>query len=69
MDALLVAVGKTFDTIEEVENTLKLLEKDYYHPLRRFNSQTVSEYNRRREKAGSELRIAEQLKYAFVLYR
>ena len=55
MDALLVAVGKTFDTIEEVENTLKLLEKDYYHPLRRFNSQNVSEYNRRREKAGSEL--------------
>lgn len=69
MDALLVAVGKTFDTIEEVENTLKLLEKDYHHPLRRFNSQTVSEYNRRREKAGSELRIAEQLKYAFILYR
>ena len=27
MDALLVAVGKTFDTIEEVENTLKLLER------------------------------------------
>ena len=24
MDALLVAIGKTFDTIEEVENTLKL---------------------------------------------
>ena len=69
MDALLVAVGKTFDTIEEVENTLKLLEKDYYHPLRRFNSQTVREYNRQREKAGSELRIVEQLKYAFILYR
>ena len=69
MDALLVAVGETFDTIEEVEKTLKLLERDYYHPLRRFNSQTVGEYNRRREKAGSELRIAEQLKFAFVLYR
>ena len=27
MDVLLVAVGKTFDTIEEVEDTLKLLEK------------------------------------------
>ena len=69
MDALLVALGKTFDTIEEVENTLELLEKDYYHPLRWFNSQTMSEYNRRREKAGSELRIAKQLKNVFVLYR
>ena len=69
MDTLPVTVGKTFDTIEEVEETLKLLERDYYHPLRRFNSQTVSEYNRRREKAGSELRIAEQLKFVFILYR
>ena len=53
MDALLVAVGKIFDTIEEVENT----EEHYYHPLRRFNLQTLSEYNKRREpeKAGSEL--------------
>ena len=54
---------ENFDTIEEVENTLKLLEKDYYHHLRWFNSHTMSEYNRLREKAGSELRIAEQLKY------
>ena len=69
VDASPVAVGKTFNTFEEVEKALKLLERDYYHPLRRFNSQTVREYNKRREKAGSELRIAEQLKFAFVLYR
>ena len=69
MDALLDAVGKIFDTIEEVKNTLKLLEKDYYYPLRWFSSQTLSEYNRQGEKAGSELRITEQLKYAFVSYR
>ena len=64
-----VHVGKTFNTFEEVEKALKLLERDYYHPLRRFNSQTVREYNKRREKAGSELRVAKQLKFAFVLYR
>ena len=64
-----IAVGKTFNTFEEVEKALKLLERDYYYPLRRFNSQTVREYNKRREKAGSELRVAEQLKFAFVLCR
>ena len=69
IDVLLVPAGKTFDTIEEVENTLKLLEKDYYHFLRWFNSQTMSEHNRRKERAGYELRITEQLKYTFVLYR
>ena len=68
-DTLLVGVGRTFDTFEEVEETLRKLESDLYHPLRRFNSQSVSEYNKRREKAGSELRIAEHLKFAFVLYR
>ena len=31
-----------------------------HNPLRRFNSQTVREYNKQREKAGSKLRIAEQ---------
>ena len=71
MDATPVAVhvGNTFDNIDEVEETMKMLEREYYHPLRRFNSQTVSEYNRRREKAGSELRIAEKMKFAFILYR
>ena len=67
MDAPPVAVGITFDTFEEVEKTLKSLESNYYHPLRRFNSQTVGEYNRRREKAGSELKIDEQLKFAFFV--
>ena len=57
---LLVLDGKTFDTIEEIENTLKLLEKDYYHFLRWFNSQTMSQHNRRKERAGCELRITEQ---------
>ena len=65
----MVGVGRTFDTFEEIEETLKKLESDHYHPLRRFNSQSVSEYNKRREKAGSELRIAEHLKFAFVVYR
>lgn len=53
MDALPVAVGKTFNTIEEVEQTLKLLERHHYHLLRWVNSQTVGENNTRREKAGS----------------
>lgn len=68
-DTLMVPIGRTFETFEEVEETLKKLESDHYHPLRRFNSQSVSEYNKRRENSGSELRIAEHLKFAFVLYR
>ena len=69
MDSVPVAIGRTFETFEEVEEAVRLLESNHYHPLRRFNSQSVGEYNRRREKVGSELRIAEELKFAFVLYR
>ena len=46
VDAPPVAVGKTFDTFEEVEKAFKLLERDYCHCLRWFNSQTVREYNK-----------------------
>jgi len=69
MDGLPISAGRTFETIEEVEEAVKLLESTYYHPFRRFNSQSVKEYNERRQKAGSELRINEELKFAFVLYR
>ena len=69
MDGLPIAIGRTFETIKEVEETVKLLESDYHHPLRRFNSQSVKEYNKRKQKAGSELRINEELQFAFVLYR
>ena len=33
VDAPPVAVGKTFDTFEEVEKAFKLLERDYCHCL------------------------------------
>ena len=63
-----VSVGETFQTFEEVEGRLKLLEREHYHPLRRFNSQTVGEYNRRREKAGSELRIDMAWPFTFSMH-
>ena len=44
MDAPPVAVENAFDTFEEVEKGLKLLERDYYHPLKQFNSQTMREH-------------------------
>jgi len=69
MDGLPISAGRTFETIEEVEEAVKLLESNYYHPFRRFNSQSVKEYNKQRQKAGSELRINEELQFAFVLYR
>jgi len=68
MESLPIAAGRTFETIEEVV-AVKLLESDYYHPFRRFNSQSVREYNERRQKAGSDVRINEELQFAFVLYR
>ena len=61
--------GRTFETIEEVEEAVKLLESDYYHPFRRFNSQSVREYNKRRQKAGSDIRINEESQFDIVLYR
>jgi len=69
MDGLLISAGRTFETIEEVEEAVKLLQSNYYHPFRWFNSHSVKEYNKRRQKAGSELRINEELQFAFVLYR
>ena len=64
-----IKVGTSFGSFEELERAIDSLVKDGYHPLRRFNSQTVSEYNKRREKAGSRLRIGDEWKYAFISYR
>ena len=55
MDGLPIAIGRMFETIKEVEEAVELLESDYHHPLRQFNSQSVKEYNKWRQKAGSEL--------------
>jgi len=69
VDTAYITVGTAFETFEAVEEAVKVLGDQYYHPFRRFNSQSVKEYNRRREKSGSDLRIAETLKFAFVSYR
>ena len=62
-------VGSEFASFEEVEEAISKLFREHHHPLRKFNSQSVEEYNRRREKAGSDMRINEDIKYAFVSYR
>ena len=41
------SVGKQFDSFEEFDNALKTLRKKFYHPLRVYNSQTVSKANER----------------------
>ena len=69
MDMAEIAVGRGFETYEEIEETVKRLENEHYHPFRRFNSQSVKEYDQRRENTGSNLRLAESLKFAFVSYR
>lgn len=62
-------VGSQFSSFAQVEEAISSLFREHNHPLRKFNSQSVKEYNRRREKAGSDLRIHEDKKYAFVSYR
>ena len=69
MDMAEIAVGRGFETYEEIEEAVKRLENEHYHPFRRFNSQSVKEYNQRWENTGSNLRLAESLKFAFVSYR
>ena len=64
-----VKVGTQFESFDELEKAIEELIANYHHPLRRYNSQTVQEYNRRREKAGSLLRIEDKWKYAFISYR
>ena len=65
---VLPKVGDSFESYCELEERIEELTSQS-HPLRRHNSQTVQEYNRRREKAGSKLRISEEWKYAFISYR
>lgn len=69
MDIPEIAVGTGFKTYEEVEDAVKRLESEHYHPFRRFNSQSVKEYNQRRERNGSSLRLDENLKFAFISYK
>jgi len=47
MDVAEIAVGRGFETCEEVEEAVKRLENEHYHPFRCFNSQSVKEYNHR----------------------
>ena len=44
-------------SLYEVEKTIDLLMTCHTHPLRRYNSQTVDKYNRRRVKAGKKTRL------------
>jgi len=64
-----IAVGRGFDTYEDIEEAVKQLENERHHPFRCFNSQSVNEYNLQWEKTGRNLRLAESLKFAFVSYR
>ena len=68
-DVVLPKVGDSFESYAELEDKIDRIISQSHHPLRRYNSQTVTEYNRRREKAGSNLRISEEWKYAFISYR
>ena len=38
MDNVPIAIERTFETFEEVEEAVNLLESNHYHPLRHFNS-------------------------------
>ena len=58
--------GKEFSSFEELEAALKELQNVYHHPLRVFNSQTVRDTNRRREKSKSLLELERTLVSSYI---
>ena len=65
-----IKVGKQFTSFEEFEGCLSRLRDKFCHPFRVFNSQTVTEANRRRLKAKTPTEpIDEKWKYAYYLVK
>ena len=46
-----IEVGQAFDSFSEVEAALGELRTHQYHPLRVYNSQTATNYNKKRLSA------------------
>lgn len=62
--------GKEFSSFEELEAAVNELQNVYHHPLRVFNSPTVQDMNRRRQKSKSVLKpINEKWRYTYLSYR
>ena len=66
----LCRVGKQFDSFEELDNALKSLHEKFHHPLRVYNSQTVSKANEKALTAKIPMKpIDERWRYAYYVVK
>ena len=57
-------MGHVISLYEEVEKAIGFLMTHHTYPLRRYNSQNMDKYHRRRVKAGKKTRLEKEQNYA-----